>query len=423
MGFFVKSLILMAFISIPGYALGNGPTVESIGGASSIKISRAGQEVVVKKGDQLQLGDEIRTPAGVALDLRFPDRSVVRVGVNTQYRIAEEEKGILHTLMNGVVRVLVPKSSGSSLKFRMRTAEGTIGVRGTEFVVSKDQTSTRLRGLEGEVAFGEAGAKDFLSGAGVKAGFESTAKVGSKPSAPQAYPLAEYLKELSSAKGPFGPLSGRVQAVRVRERKGQEVAKAPAGSSPSLASRKIRDLSPPKFKPDTTDWDDRLFVAALNNDGKGVTEALKKGAAPNRSVPGENGATALHFAAKALHYESVAALIKGGANVNHRDQEGITPLMFVAEVNPDERMAALLHQAGADPNAKDKFGLDIMVLSFRKLDKIFGELEQNHPLDDFEARWQKLQTKGDRVIKFILYWSDGSKQLELWKEKQAQGKD
>ena len=67
------------------------------------------------------------------------------------------------------------------------------------------------------------------------------------------------------------------------------------------------------------------------------------------------GMTALHFAARQGAVESARALAEGKADLNLSDPDGITP-MILAIMNANFDVAAVLLEAGADPNAVDSSG-------------------------------------------------------------------
>jgi hypothetical protein len=148
-----KSLILLAIFIVSGpMAWGAGALLEAVGGADSVTVQRAGKELQLKKGDTLQMGDEVVTNKSTAVDIRLEDKTLIRVGANSSYKLEAEAKGLLHRLLGGIVRVLVPPTGDKQAgfdRFRMSTPEGTIGVRGTEFVVIAAKGLTTLKGLEG----------------------------------------------------------------------------------------------------------------------------------------------------------------------------------------------------------------------------------------------------------------------------------
>ena len=54
--------------------------------------------------------------------------------------------------------------------------------------------------------------------------------------------------------------------------------------------------------------------------------------------------------------EKVRQLIQGGADVNAKNKDGLTPLMLAAQNNPNPEVLKVLIKAGEDVNAKDTEG-------------------------------------------------------------------
>ena len=135
-----------------------------------------------------------------------------------------------------------------------------------------------------------------------------------------------------------------------------------------------------------------LFLAALAGDRDNIALLLAKGADPNsengldRNVPyhplfaavgfgdaaviqalvkggadiderDSDGMTALHWAVVAHHPEAVKALLAAGADANAVDHFGYTPLLYAATMDfGDAETMTILLKAGADPGIKDKKG-------------------------------------------------------------------
>ena len=64
------------------------------------------------------------------------------------------------------------------------------------------------------------------------------------------------------------------------------------------------------------------------------------------------GMTPLHLAAKVGHEDAVAALLRAGADVDAKDEEGNTPLELAAEWWGDAATVEALLEAGADINQR-----------------------------------------------------------------------
>ena len=97
-----------------------------------------------------------------------------------------------------------------------------------------------------------------------------------------------------------------------------------------------------------------LLGLAAHFGRKDVVESLlEKGADVNAVARNPTKFTALTGALAGNHNEIAKILILRGANVNHRYEEGFSPLMLAVE-NGDADMARFLLEHGADINAKTK---------------------------------------------------------------------
>lgn len=80
-----------------------------------------------------------------------------------------------------------------------------------------------------------------------------------------------------------------------------------------------------------------------------------------KPVPSANcrnyiGQTPLHVCAILNHVEVAEVLLSGGATVNYRDEQGVTPFL-AACVSGNERMCSLLLKHNALPTLCDRVGL------------------------------------------------------------------
>ena len=94
-----------------------------------------------------------------------------------------------------------------------------------------------------------------------------------------------------------------------------------------------------------------FFATALAGDAQAVAEHLSNGVDPN-AVRHDDGATALHVAARAGQPDVVATLLANGATATVRDHASATPLHLAAAAGDVAAINALL-DAGADPHAYD----------------------------------------------------------------------
>uniref|UniRef100_A0A8C0CKQ4 Ankyrin repeat and LEM domain-containing protein 1 n=1 Tax=Balaenoptera musculus TaxID=9771 RepID=A0A8C0CKQ4_BALMU len=125
----------------------------------------------------------------------------------------------------------------------------------------------------------------------------------------------------------------------------------------------------------------RLRAALREEELRAVEELLRRGADPNLVL--EDGAAAMHLAARAQHPRSLCcleALLRRGGDPNTRSAEALTPLHVAAAWGCRRGLELLLSQ-GADPALRDQDGL-------RPLDLAEQQGHQNcvRVLRELEAR-------------------------------------
>lgn len=96
-----------------------------------------------------------------------------------------------------------------------------------------------------------------------------------------------------------------------------------------------------------------LLLAAYNNHINNAETLIKQGVDIN--FKNINGFTALMYAAQCGNEEIVQMLIDAGANVNIQDSIGDTALIYAAN-NSNETIVQMLIDAGIDVNIKNKIG-------------------------------------------------------------------
>jgi hypothetical protein len=141
-------------------------TIMKIEGKGTARVrNRAGLEAIAGERQELSDGDRVITDGATVVQLYLLDGTIVRVGFNTEYLLERtDEKSQMTTwafrLLSGTIRALVEKTPDrGTAKFRVNTPTGTMGVRGTELVLTytPETKTTLLQTIEGKVEFGAPG--------------------------------------------------------------------------------------------------------------------------------------------------------------------------------------------------------------------------------------------------------------------------
>lgn len=333
------------------------PKVEEISGGQ-VKAKRGIQELALKKGDTLQAGDELRTGEGSSIDLRFDDKTLVRVGAKSIYAVGEKGKAwspLASFLTEGAVRVLVPgkASEKPSIKFRMGTPAGTIGVRGTEFTAVHRSDETSMNTLHGEVLVGPKGAdfSDLSKFSLVLAGFKAIIEAGDSNPKIEKFPLLDFVKMLDgkSDSNPFQALAWRRAGGKAGYGK-HEPVKAPKNLpvqfKAPVAQKKSADSKPGELSEQVQQLTAELIAAVKSQDIDAVEEIVNKlgGAQIFRTASGD---TLLHVAAVYGALQVVQFAIDEGVKVDSMNTKGQTALILVAQQTGNVDMAMLLLQNNA----------------------------------------------------------------------------
>ena len=109
----------------------------------------------------------------------------------------------------------------------------------------------------------------------------------------------------------------------------------------------VNSHSPDGFSP--------VALAAYLGQKEATEYLILKGANVNAIAKNATGFTALTGAIANNHTEISKVLVNSGADVNHRYEGGVSPLME-ASMNGNIELANFLLENGADPNAKTKDG-------------------------------------------------------------------
>ncbi|PID61360.1 MAG: hypothetical protein CSB44_07515 [Gammaproteobacteria bacterium] len=97
-----------------------------------------------------------------------------------------------------------------------------------------------------------------------------------------------------------------------------------------------------------------MVIAAMGGDVDLVLRHLEAGGDPDLTLPGIP--TALGFAAMQADLEMTEVLLRHGADANHVDEAGHTPVVYSVSASSVYCMAALL-RFGADIHCQDRHGM------------------------------------------------------------------
>jgi len=124
------------------------------------------------------------------------------------------------------------------------------------------------------------------------------------------------------------------------------------------------------------------FFSALKPDcAPEIITAFINGGADVNSLLGDSERTPLHIAVWLSNQKVASVLIKAGADIDARDCQGMTPLIFACQVGFKPEMITILLKAGADPSLTCYAGKTA-----------FDYVQQNESLVDTTAFWELKDT-------------------------------
>ncbi len=127
-------------------------------------------------------------------------------------------------------------------------------------------------------------------------------------------------------------------------------------------SREVKEYLVPSYLPPLT-LDQKLVAAVLKGDTRKVKDLLLEGV----NVDAVNGYGASALQSASYRPEIMKALISSGANVNHKDDLGNTPLINATSLGNIEAVR-ILCENGADVMQKNKFGETVFDIAKRHND-------------------------------------------------------
>jgi hypothetical protein len=132
------------------------PVAKAISLEGMVVLHQLNAEHILRVGDPIEKGSEIRTSRGAAAKILMADQTIVDIGPNSSLKVnefamkSEHERNVELGVDFGTVRASVNKKLQEGGKFQIRTKTSVFAVRGTEFVVNSADKSV-LTVLEGKV--------------------------------------------------------------------------------------------------------------------------------------------------------------------------------------------------------------------------------------------------------------------------------
>lgn len=291
----------------------------------------------IKTGSFVSAGETIMTGARTNVVIKLAeDGSKINIGHNTRFKIENPEAKpnwkSTFRLISGWVRSMVRKSNPKSAKVKQKiyTPSGTIGVRGTEFSVEHNEKSGEsfVYTNEGMVAVGPAGAYDFELTQEVPAGESLVVTADGKFVSPAKNVINRHKQRANTFNG------------------GIKLALAKPAAMNNIAAEVNKNA---KVSPD-----EMLLNAVETNNAAKAKRALKMRANPNLVLDDQE--TLLIRAARNDQLHVAALLIDAGANVNAKNKLNQTALMLAARTGNLKFLHILLQKRGIKLKAKDKNG-------------------------------------------------------------------
>lgn len=187
-------------------------SVSIVGSASNsddrgdAQVTRSGQVLHLHAPAEIQEGDLVSSSATQTLLLKLQEGSLITIAPNTALEVikvaastteAGTNESTTLRIERGLVDVLAAKIYQGKTRFRVRSKDATMGVRGTEFVAEQDDKKVSLHTLSGKVEFYSVGKPNDIRL--VEDGRASTLVDGAiRPSEPAKFDQVEFQSYLKS---------------------------------------------------------------------------------------------------------------------------------------------------------------------------------------------------------------------------------
>ena len=129
-------------------------TIASVNGVAFVRRGNIGEAEMPQVHNALATepvyqGDVIQTGENGSVKMVFTDESIIDIGPKTMFKVesfqsrGEGSRTGVFTVLYGRIRALVSKALTPDSKFEVKTANASMGVRGTEFIVNAPPDTER----------------------------------------------------------------------------------------------------------------------------------------------------------------------------------------------------------------------------------------------------------------------------------------
>ena len=188
-------IAVIALIAIFGIAKMPAQAADAIGQLVKLRdavvVTRAGADRPATAGMALALHDTIKTGAKARAQIAFADGSTVTLGQNSalvvdQYALdpSTGSRNVLLSVLSGAANAVVTKSGQGYFDYQIRTTDGYSAVRGTNWIVAVQDTTTRMVVISGLVEVGSKTGNRVVCEAGETVTISAKSGLGTPSDAP-----------------------------------------------------------------------------------------------------------------------------------------------------------------------------------------------------------------------------------------------
>jgi len=337
-----------------------------------------GTEVSAGANGKVYPGDRVFTDEKSTVLLMINDGSIIKIGFSSEFRVEKNEMNErflswAFRLEKGSMRALVEKNPNPETRFRVNTPNGTVGVRGTELVVSVDEKNKTsfIYVIEGLISYGPSDCE--LNNSCLKLSTGNTISDGqneSKPLKPRLYQVHELFGLRAEGAVTITPenderMSLFREARKVTARFMQDTGEAAltklvAEATTALSSAQDRAIGRSKEERVAMyaamkegSWNDTLEAADAYSEQLGIFEAEVNGGAENMLAQALTAKFRLGSTVKEAYRAGVFGADPGGMKKTAKKWDGIDLAKIRKNVAYEKVALAKLNKSNLERDSGD----------------------------------------------------------------------